>query len=647
MKTLVRRSLAGAYRTLTLLLRGREFLRVKRQLRMAKNAGVFDLEWYQQHYGMFRSEVAAFEDYLAKAHYANVNPSAKFDTEHYLRTHLDIYHSGNNPLLHYLYNGRYEGRSMQEARPRWLPSGYLVANETPTWHQQKVAICLHIYYPDFVDKFLQCLKNFPLNVDVFVACASEEICQDVTRRYSKLKRVGKLQVARVPNRGRNFGPLLVEFGPALLEYDLMCHLHSKKSLYSGREQTQWFDYLNQYLFKDKHVVSCLLRLFDEHPELGIYYPTSFWMMPPWVNHWTCNKPFAKEFESQWGIDLTQNFISYPVGGMFWARPKALKPLLEKVYKYEDFPAEPLPNDGSWLHALERAVGLLAEKSGYKQFFYYPPAGHFTDDKSHIFAGYHKPPEQLFTELRRFDHISFDVFDTVLSRKLNEPDYAKYQVGLYLQEQGLMPNAQSFVSLRNETEFALRKQHNFAGDVCITQVYDRLAVVMDLDSDHAKGLMELEFDLDMQQIVAKQEMVDLVHKLSDLNKTIWFISDTYYSHQQVETLLRKVGITAPFRLFVSSELGFRKDRGDMWQHISELVSGLSGSYIHVGDNVRSDAQLCGDHGLTNLHILHPNDKWQAAGMPPINSDNQGEINEANIFKWGPLVSNLGRYPFFGE
>ncbi len=647
MRRLLKRTASVLHRATPLTRKGREYRRLKRLYRLATHAGVFDPVWYQQYYGQFENDIYAFEDYLQKAPFANVNPSSRFDTEHYLRTHLDIYHSGANPLLHYLYHGRMEGRAAQEAKPRWIPSRVMVANETTSWQQQRIAVCLHIYYPDFIEKFLSCLKHFPCQVDVFVTCASEQICRDVKRRYSGLRRVAKLQTVTVPNCGRNFGPLLVEFGEELLKYDLMCHLHSKKSLYSGREQTQWFDYLNQFLFKDLHVVSCLLRLFDEHPTLGIYYPTSFWMMPSWVNHWTCNKNFAQEFADNWGIDLQDNFISYPVGGMFWARPQALKPLLERKFSYADFPPEPLPNDGSWLHALERVLGLLVEKGGYKQFFYHPPAGHFTDDTSHIFAGYHKPPEQLFAELRRFDIISFDVFDTILRRKFNEPDYAKYLLGCYLQEQGLMPSAQAFVSLRNETEFAIRKAQNSTGDVCISEVYAKLAKEMALDSDHAQSLMDLEFDFDLQQIEAKREMVDLVHKLADLGKTIWFVSDTYYQQRQVETLLRKVGVAAPYRLFVSSEMGLRKDRGDMWQHIKDNVSELDMSFVHVGDNVRSDAQLCGDYGLTNLHILHPNDKWQAAGMPTHCLRSQGEIDEANILKWGPLVSNFGRYPFFGD
>jgi FMN phosphatase YigB (HAD superfamily) len=612
----------------------------------ACDLGLFDANWYEARYGKFSEPLTAFSDYLDKSRYANVNPSANFDTESYLRTHLDIYHSGESPLLNYIYQDGAQRRQISPAHLRWVPNNALIAKETNTWQKQKIAICLHIFYADFVGKFERCLTDFPCHVDVFVAVATDEIKQQVETLFTNIANVQQLKVIVAPNRGRNFGPLLVEFGKDLLEYDLMCHVHSKKSLYSGREQTQWFDYLNQFLFKDLHVVSCLLRLFDEKPELGIYYPTSFWMMPSWVNHWTCNRPFAQGFVDDWELDTTENFINYPVGGMFWARPQALKQLLEKDFTYEDFPEEPLPNDGSWLHALERTLGLLAVKNNYQQFFYDPPSATFTTDQSYIFANYNKTPERLFAELQNFEVVSFDVFDTVLRREFTEPDYAKLKVGKVLTEQGMVVNAQAFVTIRNGVEGDIRKAKSFKGDVSIVEVYAALAERFDWDSEQHHTIMALEFDFDLQQVKAKDEMVNLVYQLSDLGREIWFITDTYYTHTQMETMLGKIGISLAYKLFVSSELGLRKDSGTMWHFIKNELTTYQLSHIHVGDNVRSDAQLCGDLGLANMHLLHPIDKWQAAGLAPVLTPDKSK-DERHILKWGKLVSNLGRYPFFGE
>ena len=105
---------------------------------------------------------------------------------------------------------------------------------------------------------------------------------------------------------------------------------------------------------------------------------------------------------------------------------------------------------------------------------------------------------------------------------------------------------------------------------------------------------------------------------------------------------KIGIAIPFKLFVSADIKKRKDAGTMWTYIKSLTEAEGKSFIHVGDNVRSDAQICGDFGLQNVHILNPMDKWKIAGF-----DIPALDNEQDILKWGPLISNVGRYPFFGE
>lgn len=615
---------------------------VAKAFKHAKAEGIFDYSWYKEHYGQFPHELAAFKDYQSKSTSSNVNPSAQFDTEYYLRSNVDIYLQGEAPLTHYMYHGRHEGRASSGVISRWLPASELLAKDSATWKQQKIAIVLHIFYPDFVKKFAATLSQFPTNIDVFVTAASPSIEKAAAQTFKKLRKVNNVFTVVSENRGRNFGPFLVHFGKELLNYDLMCHLHSKKSLYSGREQTQWFDYLNNFLLKDKHVVKSVLRLFNDNEALGIYYPTSFWMMPAWVNHWTCNKPFAQPFVDDWGLDISDNFLNYPVGGMFWARPKALAPLLSEEYTYEDFPAEPLPNDGSWLHALERVLGLLAEKQGYKQFFYYPPQGKFTTDKTYISSSYYKSPESLLGDLQNFDIVSFDIFDTVLRRQYIAPDYAKLKLGKALVKEGVVTSAEAFVAMRNNAELECRKAQNFEGDVSIFEAYTQLSHALNISESEAAKLAEREFDYDLAMAMPKDEMVKIVHELHAMEREIWFVTDIYYTRQQIEKMLRKIGIAIPFKLFVSADIKKRKDAGTMWTHIKSLTETEGKSFIHVGDNVRSDAQICGDFGLQNVHILNPMDKWKIAGfdIPALDS-------EQDILKWGPLISNVGRYPFFGE
>ncbi|GGP50244.1 rhamnan synthesis F family protein [Shewanella saliphila] len=618
---------------------------VQHLLNLAKAQGLFDYAWYSANQcRVFSCEQEAFEDYLLKGAFSCVNPSPAFDTELYYKCNTDIYLQGEQALVHYLNHGKAEGRMSPPATPKWHPKAIATtADGEATTH--KIAMCFHVFYGEFIDYYCNALAKFPQSVDVFVSVSSEDLVAKAQAQFTECAKVNNVSVKVVPNHGRNFGPMLVEFAQDLQAYDLFCHMHSKKSLYSGRAQTQWADYLGEYLLNDQHVIKQMLNHFSDNPNTGMYYPTSFWMMPNWVNHWLKNKHHAKKMAQEWDIELSNDFLAYPAGGMFWARPDALKQLLDKTYQYDDFPAEPLPNDGSELHALERMLGLLAEKNGYQQLFYYPTTGQFTHDDSYILTQYVNSQEGLRNQLGGFDHVSFDVFDTLVRRRCFVPDYAKLLLGKALVAQGVVQDAHQFVTMRNNAEFEVRQAKNFIGDVTIFEIYQQLASQLNWSDAQAKQYAEHEFAYDLEMIEPKDEMVDLFNELIIGGKQITVASDTYYTLDQVALMLAKVGVTAGYELLVSSELGKRKDNGSLWQHIKDGLS-PDKTFIHVGDNAVADAQIPGDFGLQNMHILNPLDKWHAAGWQ---NPFVGELslNEKQILKWGPLVSDFGRFPFLGE
>ncbi|WP_276756601.1 rhamnan synthesis F family protein [Pseudoalteromonas marina] len=613
--------------------------------------GFFDKAWYEQTYGLrFENEAKAFEDYVRRSRFAPVNPSPNFDSESYHRTYQDVYHAQISPLRHFLEKGQFEARHTTPANPRWTPNQIEQFEMilTPEAEVLNVAVCLHIFYEDFVDRFAKALKHFPVQIDLFVTAVdkkTEAIARKVFSRHPKVKSV---RTSIVPNRGRNFGPMLVEYAEELLRYDFMVHLHSKKSLYSGKEQTQWADYLIEYLLRDTVVLTQMLNAFAADKTLGVYYPTTFWLMPTWVNHMTMNKGYVKEWQDKLKLGDLSDFLAYPAGGMFAARPSAIGQILSEKYNYEDFPAEPLPNDGSFLHALERIIGALAEKNGFKQLFYYSPSGVFTKDQSYITSTYKGAPiwEQMAT-VRNHECISFDVFDTLVRRKYTAPDYAKIKLGKDLVAEGLVKTPLEFVEVRNNAELNLRKRNKFQGDVIINDIYIEIAKVLGISQSKAMAYMNQEFEYDLEMILPKNEMVSFFNELGHLGHKLWVISDTYYTKQQVALMMRKAGVVGAYRLVVSSEAQKRKDNGTMWVMIkADLEAEGISKHLHIGDNVVADAQRPGDLGLTTFHILHPMDKWEALGFPKVLSG-KGALDETEILKWGGLISDVGRNPFIGR
>lgn len=616
----------------------------------AIKSGLFDPQWYQSTYQLqFDDHRAAFDDYLRKSQFAPVNPSPRFDSETYHRMYMDVFHAQQSPLQHYLLHGRSEGRQHAPATVRWFPRQVIEPSSTlsEAASELKVALCLHVFYEDFLDRFAQAIARFPIEVDVYLTLADARFESRARGIFENHARVNRVETRVVPNRGRNFGPMLVEYGQALCEYDLLCHLHSKKSLYSGKEQTQWAEYLIEYLLRDVSVITRLLNAFADDDTLGMYYPTTFWMMPSWVNHLTMNKGAVREWQRKLGLGRIPDFLSYPAGGMFWSRPQALKGVLDQPWQYEDFPQEPLPNDDSMLHALERVIGPLAENLGFRQLFFYPPTGQFTTDNGYITSSYHGSLEHHLPSIQAHSCISFDVFDTLVRRRYTVPDYAKLKLGKQLAEQGVVESAQAFVTLRNAAESELRQRANFQGDVRIGDIYVELADRLGVSREQAARWMALEFELDLEMILPKDEMVELCNHLAAQGHILWIISDSYYTRDQVGLMLRKAGVSAAYRLMVSSEEQARKDNGSMWVKVKrDLANEGITRHLHIGDNVVADAQRPGDMGITTFHILHPVDKWRALGFPDV-LEGGDSLNEMEILKWGRLISEVGRNPFIGQ
>lgn len=87
---------------------------------------------------------------------------------------------------------------------------------------------------------------------------------------------------------------------------------------------------------------------------------------PHLADWDENRTIANALAARMGLSLPlPNHFDFPLGTMFWARPQALKPLMDLGIGWDEYPDEPLAIDGTLLHALERLVPFSAEHAGYQ------------------------------------------------------------------------------------------------------------------------------------------------------------------------------------------------------------------------------------------------------------------------------------------
>lgn len=261
-----------------------------------------------------------------------------------------------DPFAHYLRSGSPVGPWIQPV------IGPAAAGATLEKFTLRVALHIHAYYPEMLEELLERLAQNEHRPDLFISVkddASMATAASILKAYP-----GKVvALESVPNRGRDIGPFLTTFGPRLVsEYDLIGHLHTKASPHAGHHIVErWRHFLLENLVggaASGSMMDTILAKLAEHPEWGIVFPDD-----PIPFGWDTNRPCASALARHLIPGELPDHFCFPVGTMFWIRAAALKPFVDLGLTYDDYPPEPLPVDGSLLHALERLFGVVPPALG--------------------------------------------------------------------------------------------------------------------------------------------------------------------------------------------------------------------------------------------------------------------------------------------
>lgn len=221
------------------------------------------------------------------------------------------------------------------------------------------AIHLHLYYIDLAEEFKDYFKNLPGVWDLFITMVDEETTSEVLNAFAECG-ARTVDVTVVENIGRDIGPLLFGLKEKVLHrgYEVIGHFHSKKSIATDNDMgNRWREFLMQNLVGDREVARSVLALFED-PKTGLIFPSD--------KHTVGigdNREFLDSLCTMLQLPQVEDAPILPLGNMFWARLDAIKDLFA-LSAEEILQPEPLPYDGSYMHALERITPHLVAQRGY-------------------------------------------------------------------------------------------------------------------------------------------------------------------------------------------------------------------------------------------------------------------------------------------
>lgn len=202
-------------------------------------------------------------------------------------------------------------------------------------------------------------------------------------------------------------------------------------------------------------------------------------------------------------------------------------------------------------------------------------------------------ELLKEEIDKHKVVSFDIFDTLIMRKVLFPT----DVFTIVERK---TSFLQFSSLRIEAEKQLYEEKR---NPTIEEIYERFQEISGVSDQYRDELMGAEFDIEMECLVPRKRILELYNSIKD-RKKIYLISDMYLPRMYISRLLKKCGYKGYEEIYVSCEKRKAKGEGlfDLFAHEMQLKGYGRCDCLHIGDNYVADIMNAKAAGLDAFYIM---------------------------------------------
>ncbi len=184
----------------------------------------------------------------------------------------------------------------------------------------------------------------------------------------------------------------------------------------------------------------------------------------------------------------------------------------------------------------------------------------------------KKASNIISKVKKYDYVSFDIFDTLLKRKVSHPSDVFALVGERYKNT-------EFKNKRIMAEKVARK-HVSGEEVTLEDIYKELG-------DEYEDYKRYELQTEIELLSANPPLYEVYQYCREQGKHIIITSDMYLPESFLNKILHKNGIEYE-RCFVSSEYGVQKITGNLFRKELEVLHISPSEIIHIGDSIRADA-----------------------------------------------------------
>ena len=239
-------------------------------------------------------------------------------------------------------------------------------------------------------------------------------------------------------------------------------------------------------------------------------------------------------------------------------------------------------------------------------------------------------ENIKKQILEKDLISFDIFDTLLIRKTLYPRDVFHLVENKAIRAGF--DAQGFAVARQRAE-----EEQSCSDY--NRIYNWLSYFFHWTNEITQKIKKIELDTEVEVLVPRTEVVDLLNFALKAGKHVVLTSDMYFSAEILRNILNGFNISGFEKILVSCDVKKSKHTG-LYGELLRMCNDAD-KVLHIGDNPIADGIECKDLGINSVLVPSPLEMARSRGWEK-NIQIASSLMERCLL--GLIISKIFRNPF---
>lgn len=206
----------------------------------------------------------------------------------------------------------------------------------------------------------------------------------------------------------------------------------------------------------------------------------------------------------------------------------------------------------------------------------------------------KEKDDLINKINNATLVSFDVFDTLIFRKTNNPETIFEIIGKNYD----IPNFKKLrIDAQNEASRRIYAKSKYP-HANIDEIYEVLAENKDYLLDW-KEVQKYEIQLEKDAIVVNDEMLEIFKYAKSIGKRIVAITDMYLFANTIDEILKENGFVGFDNIYCSADEHKAKFNKELFEYVVKKENVDYKDVLHIGDKSRDDGEFPESFGINTF------------------------------------------------